>query len=509
MIRLISLSLALCLAPLVFANERGTVVGPEYCGNPNASAERRGRADTLYTRVSNGRGGTWRRTVEVGAAQCDTDTVPARGTVVGPEYCGAGLGPRNLYTTLYTRVANGRGGTYRRTVEENSSACPLARVTQVTDVGDRFVPVTFDVVSPVAYEYDATLGNVTVTDTGLEIRGDGLIGTGQITISGEEYQYTIDEEPRCARGNTSTDCLGYSYRGPSAGYIYYGEEDTRVVEWEISIVFYSDSEVELVEEGTELYDRAVSKVEYMNKVYKRSDVYIRYKLVSVGVGPWARPDGTWGPSLGSAWTELNDSDIQLGVGRTCPGTCGCARPQTYFREDSTYPIGSASICGGSVDIHEIGHSVGLAHGPDNRLNQANGYVFRDFGHGHSTPFCGRWTDIMSYESLNIVANNSRQTCRNYAEDPELWRNVTEDQYDNPAGSRAYADSAYHLNRVRYDVSLVHCQRDNQCGTPENYPAEADELNNRPLITDDIDLFPMGREMAEFELRWLESQLKDL
>ena len=63
MIRLISLSLALCLSSLVYANDRGTVVGPEYCGNPNALAERRGRADTLYTRVSDGQGGTWRRTV--------------------------------------------------------------------------------------------------------------------------------------------------------------------------------------------------------------------------------------------------------------------------------------------------------------------------------------------------------------------------------------------------------------------------------------------------------------
>ncbi len=514
MIRLISLSLALCLAALVFANDRGTVVGPEYCGDPNASADRRGRADTLYTRVSNGRGGTYRRTLEVGAAQCDPDRPAPRGTVVGPEYCGTGTHPGNLYTTLYTRVSNGRGGTYRRTLEENAPECPPILVTQVSDTGDRFVPVTFEVTAPAGYEYAATLGNVTTTDTGLEILGDGLTGTGQITIAGEEYQYTIAEEPRCERRDSYYDCLGYTYSGKSIGFIYYGDEDDRVVEWEISIVFWRSEygDAELVEEGTVLYDRAVEKVEFLNKVYARSNVYIRYKLVAVGTGNWhgfGEP-GSWGPQIGANWGVLNDVDIQLGVGSTCAGTCGCANPQTFFRENSVYPIGSASLCGGSVDAHEIGHSVGLAHGPDNRGFPAYGYIFRDFGHGHSTPFCGRWADIMSYESAPVVHMNSRMTCRDYADDPDLWRNVREEQYDNPAGSRQYADSAYHLNRVRYDVSLVNCERDNQCATASSYPdAAMQELEQAPLIKDDISKFPMGQATADFEKRWLEAQLKDL
>ena len=31
-----------------------------------------------------------------------------------------------------------------------------------------------------------------------------------------------------------------------------------------------------------------------------------------------------------------------------------------------------SDCGEITDLHEIGHSVGLAHGPDNSSNQAFG-----------------------------------------------------------------------------------------------------------------------------------------
>ena len=45
---------------------------------------------------------------------------------------------------------------------------------------------------------------------------------------------------------------------------------------------------------------------------------------------------------------------------------------------------------------------------------------------------------MSYHPNGFTHANSLLTC------PD----------GNPAGSREYADSAYHLNRVRYDVSLI-------------------------------------------------------
>jgi hypothetical protein len=47
----------------------------------------------------------------------------------------------------------------------------------------------------------------------------------------------------------------------------------------------------------------------------------------------------------------------------------------------------------------------------------------------------------------------------------------------PAGDRAYADSAYHLNRVRYDVSLIGKEPD----APPAYMEEAPDMG--PLILD--------------------------
>jgi len=41
-------------------------------------------------------------------------------------------------------------------------------------------------------------------------------------------------------------------------------------------------------------------------------------------------------------------------------------------------------------------------------------------------------------------------------DPRSWA-----PWDDPAGYRDYADAAYHLNRVRYDVSLINCE-DSKC-----------------------------------------------
>ena len=35
--------------------------------------------------------------------------------------------------------------------------------------------------------------------------------------------------------------------------------------------------------------------------------------------------------------------------------------------------------------------------------------------------------------------------------------ASDDEADDPAGDRTYADSAYHLNRVRYDVALINCR----------------------------------------------------
>ena len=46
----------------------------------------------------------------------------------------------------------------------------------------------------------------------------------------------------------------------------------------------------------------------------------------------------------------------------------------------------------------------------------------------------------------------------------------------PAGDRTYADSAYHLNRVRYDVSMI-----GATDAPPAYMEEVPEMG--PLVLD--------------------------
>lgn len=501
---LTSISVALLLSAAAVSNDaapRGTVVGPEYCGDPNATnVERRGAADTLYTRVSNGSGGTFRRTVEVGAAEC-SDT-PPRGTVVGPEYCGTGFGPRNLYTTLYTRVADGSGGTWRRTVEENSAKCPPVLTTQVTEVGDRFVPVVFEVTAPEGYDYEATLGNVTVTDTGLEITGDGRFGTGYITIAGSEYSYEIVEEPRCGSMGSfgvRPDCLGYDYRGPSEGFIYYGEDDDKVVQWEMGYIIYDsraeqDGFVELFEPGSRDWGFVQKQVDRYNEIYRRSGVHVEYVLKegAVGRGRYSSIDGA-----ARLFSGLNTVDVYIAKGLTCPNTCGCAYATTGFGYNSGQARGGISVCGTDVDLHEIGHSLGLAHGPDNGANAARGYIWPEFGHGHSGgTLCG--ADLMSYAPSDIHSNSNR-TCEEVFSAP--WYSGRFEGDLRPSGDRTIADTAYHLNRIRYDVSLIHCD-DYECAmAPQTFSLPLDDPDEI-LIEDHIDHIPNGRALLDKEARFM-------
>jgi hypothetical protein len=139
-------------------------------------------------------------------------------------------------------------------------------------------------------------------------------------------------------------------------------------------------------------------------------------------------------TAGSLADYLN-ADISIGLGTTCPDTCGCAYAyKTYKR-----PGFGWSVCGWSTDLHEMGHSIGLAHGPENSASPSMGYLFPEFGHGWMYNQCNSAGDLMSYNSYSNEFLNSKIEC---------------DNVDAYVTDRSYADSAYHLNRIRYDVSLV-------------------------------------------------------
>ena len=125
----------------------------------------------------------------------------------------------------------------------------------------------------------------------------------------------------------------------------------------------------------------------------------------------------------------------------------------------------------TTDLHELGHVVGLAHGPNNSSNPAEGYVFPEFGHGdYDQCRGGRTDDIMSYGDKSHFYNSLITCAERFG--PE-WS-------DAPAGDRYRADSAYHWNRIRYDLSLIHDEHKGVNIAPAGVRPNAQPL---PLILD--------------------------
>lgn len=476
--------------------DRGTVVSDPYCG---AGLGRW----TKYEKVANGQCGTYRRVLEENAVECgytpDEPVCPLKGTDLNIQYCGD---PEGTYFTkgdplnLYTRIANGTCGSWRRTLEENSEVCipkePEFSIEPMETSGDRFRPVMFKYTGPV--DVEATLGKVEVTEDEIRIYGEGELGEGTLLVNGDEWRYTIQAEPRCTAAY-KVDCVGYAYYGPNTGYIYYGENDTRMVEWELGIVHwlpvkdpedpqsaYQIYEYWTEENKPEQWNRYQNQVDQYNEFYARSGIHVRFVLKTLAAGNYGVSES--GHGLQSLARQMG-VDIAIGNGRTCPNTCGCAFPRSVFLEGST-PVTGVSICGIATDLHELGHGMGLGHGPNNSANAGVGWIWEKFGHGDYA-FCGSYDDIMSYGGDRMAHHNSLNTCiSQYGDVRGFGVRVKEEEYDLPAGNRETADAAYHINRIRYDIALIH----------QSWMTEEPEevVNDAPVILDLIDDFQNGRTL---------------
>jgi hypothetical protein len=424
-----------------------------------------------------------------------TTSNPARGTVLRS---GCSADYPGVKWFVY---ADGDGGEYkgRDTESVECGYVPPPPVTDLNTTGDRFVPVVFDTGYEEEPEIVATLGRVTFDNGQIRILGDGEVGEGTITINGDEWQYTIQEEPRCGKkeGTTSYDCQSYRYAGTTPGYIYYGEDDDRVVEWELAMIYSTGvsreyngpfNEEVIPLENTSLWQTAQRRVDQYNEAYERSGVHIRYVLKE---GNLLRADVV---TLNGAQyaAELVKADVLIVLGVSgCPGACGCASPRKSFTANARRtPLAAVSQCGVYTDLHEIGHTVGLAHGPENRGNPASGYIWREFGHGWESINCGYYADIMSYSATRITHHNSKLSCREVF--GENRTSIEPMNLDLPTGDRDYADSAYHLNRVRYDVSLIY----SDYADPDVEPREEFSEPEGDVVIDRVESFENGLEMLE-------------
>jgi len=303
--------------------------------------------------------------------------------------------------------------------------------------------------------HSTTIGKaVRVGRDTVHIFGDGRTGDGIFTLGRQEIQFRIEEEPICGfvdepkwyGSNTRIDCEGHTQKSGQE-LIYYGEDDDRIVTWELGVLVYAshrdygtDVPIEILEEWDEdhaQWRKWEYRIDKYNKVYERSGVYIRYKLTKLYLAHWH--------SLGQLKGLITGLpvDITLGYGTSYPDTCGVANVTTYFIENK--PPTSMSRCTHYTDLHEIGHSVGLAHGPENQDYKASGYIFPDFGHGWND-ICGTKDDLMSYGYEGWFHSNSKLYCDEIF---DVW-------YDGVlAGGIEWSDTAHALNRVRYNVSLIH------------------------------------------------------
>jgi hypothetical protein len=192
------------------------------------------------------------------------------------------------------------------------------------------------------------------------------------------------------------------------------------------------------------YKRDAKTIEAMNELLQRSGVHVNLDLVDIR---YVYFTGFFDLKFVKE-DYLPDAFLQMGgpLSNTSNGiACGWGGFDGSFRK----PLHPWGICGWKDLLHELGHTVGLAHGPDNAYNQGTGYVFPDFGHGFSG-VCPGHGSVMAYNTNRTLFSNSLLTCE------QITPNGSGG--DQPAGYRIKGqpgfDEAYSINRVRYNVAGI-------------------------------------------------------
>lgn len=391
-------------------------------------------------------------------------TYPEEGTVLNTECDG--------YTAT-VEFADGNGGS-TFTPQEQSTECgwedPIINVEVVQDTGDRFDRVEFKVSAThfgddIDWDFEIEYGTVIETEDGIEIASDGRLGTHVGIIAGEEYQYTFVREQLCEgtiqdQGSfwVPYDCQGYRQGSMTPFYIWYGEPDvdTRIVYWDV-INVYADARWDglegrpMIGEPTShsLY-RSETTIRVVNERFEQWGIHVRLRLVGTY--------GTKNPNSMLYHNYIEDgtlppADFIANNQSAGAGFCGFAGQSSSFRDHKRKHRYLTFLNGCSTDtwLHEMGHAVGLGHGPQTE-NPGAGATFPDFAQGAGGgSVCGPNYDIMTYGG----SWNSKSFTSPYVDCERHYPDSFKQYHGQPSGDTSFSATGYAINRVRYDVSLVH------------------------------------------------------
>jgi hypothetical protein len=400
--------------------------------------------------------------------------------------------------TLTEVIADGQGGEEERTTQD-STECgyedPIITVETVQDTGDRFDRVEFKVSAThygedIDWDFDIEYGTVVKTEDGIEIASDGRLGTHVGIIAGEEYQYTFVREPQC-EGTIEDydsffipyDCQGYRQGAGTPFYIWYGEPDvdTRIVYWDV-IQMYADARYDglegrpLIGEPNDytLY-RSEHLVKIVNERFEQWGIHVRIRLIGTyaTISPTSLTyhkfieDGTLPPA------DFIANNQTAGA-----GYCGFAGQTGKFRDHKmkhrylTFQNG----CSADTWLHEMGHAVGLGHGPQTE-NPGGGVTFPDFAQGAGGgSVCGPHYDMMTYGG----GWNSKSFTSPYVDCERHYPDNYKQYHGTPSGDTTFSATGYAINRVRYDVSLVHDEWEHPEATDNPLEAMVDPDYNEPV-----------------------------
>ena len=313
--------------------------------------------------------------------------------------------------------------------------------------------------------YEADIGRVKLTDTGLTIRSDGRIGRGTLTIDGKQYYYDIVEDDVCVNtidplGAYKTDCFGYLTGGRAASMIWY--DTNEVVTIEIGFVRSNTRYPEFengqrVPDDHEVREEIELSISEWNEMLARNKIYMRFEITDIYFSdPWYNFFDFGGHP------ELNQySDVVYGWGGS-GGNGGQAYMSPSIYPSMNTPKAVGLNLGGTL-WHEVGHAMSLGHGiwgdpnwslensSDQDLRYSIGAIFPRFGHGWDSRktgegACGSQGSVMSYGTKGLYTN-SLMSCSDLGYGPGAWGDA--------AGSRLQSDEAYTLNRIRFSFSLIH------------------------------------------------------